>query len=89
MDNKKILLGFLGGMAIGAIAGLLLAPEKGSETRKALQKFASDVADAVEDSLHNAIDGVKENYADVMHKGEDLVEKVAEKIGSDLSGKTT
>ena len=86
MDNTKVLLGFLGGIAIGAIAGILLAPEKGSETRKSLQKLASDVTGAVQDSLHDAMDKVKDKYADVVREGEDLAERAAEKISNAKSG---
>ncbi|RYF85749.1 MAG: YtxH domain-containing protein, partial [Chitinophagaceae bacterium] len=34
MSTSKTLLGLAAGAAIGAVAGLLLAPDKGSETRK-------------------------------------------------------
>lgn len=34
MNTSKVLLGILGGVAVGAIAGILLAPDKGSNTRK-------------------------------------------------------
>ncbi len=36
MKNSTVLLAFLGGVALGAVAGLLLAPDKGAETRKKL-----------------------------------------------------
>ncbi len=75
MDNKKVLLGFLGGLAVGAIAGILLAPDKGSNTRKAIMDMAGDVTDAVENSIHDALDRVKEKYADAVKEGEQLAEK--------------
>ena len=90
MDNTKVLLGFLGGLAVGAIAGILLAPDKGSETRKRLSNMASDVTDAVEEGIHDALDRVKEKYASVVREGEDLAEKAAAHINSakdDLSAK--
>lgn len=34
MNSSKVLLGLLGGIAIGAIAGILFAPAKGAKTRK-------------------------------------------------------
>ena len=34
MNTGKVVLGTLAGLAFGAIAGILLAPEKGSTTRK-------------------------------------------------------
>ena len=34
MKALNIVAAFLGGMAVGAVAGLLFAPEKGEDTRK-------------------------------------------------------
>jgi gas vesicle protein len=34
MSSNNIALGILGGIAAGAIAGILLAPNKGSKTKK-------------------------------------------------------
>lgn len=80
MSNSKVLLALLGGIAVGAIAGILLAPDKGSNTRNALRNMASDLGDALEDSLHEALDKVKDKYADVVQEGEHIVENVAEKV---------
>lgn len=90
MDNKKVLLGFLGGLAIGAIAGILLAPDKGSNTRKAIVDMAGDVTDAVENSIHDALDRVREKYADAVKEGEELAEKAVaamNEMKSEASGK--
>jgi gas vesicle protein len=46
--NKSVsnfLVGFLAGAAVGAIAGILLAPEKGSKTRQNLGKKIKDLSD--------------------------------------------
>lgn len=47
MDTGKAILGVMAGIAVGAIIGVLLAPEKGSDTRKVLlgkgEDFAKDV----------------------------------------------
>jgi hypothetical protein len=46
--NKTVsnfLIGFLAGAAAGAIAGILLAPGKGSETRKNLKNTIRDFSD--------------------------------------------
>ena len=43
MANTKTLLGFLAGAAVGALAGILLAPDKGSETRKKISKKTGDL----------------------------------------------
>jgi gas vesicle protein len=41
-SNTKLVLGILGAVAAGAVIGLLLAPEKGSDTRKKIGHTAND-----------------------------------------------
>ena len=46
--NKTVsnfLVGFLAGAAVGAIAGILFAPEKGSKTRQNIKKKVQDLSD--------------------------------------------
>lgn len=64
MDTKtKVLLGILGAAAAGVIIGMLVAPEKGEETRKRLRKTAGDWADSLshlwERGKHAAEDSAK------------------------------
>ena len=47
--NKKFLSGLLIGAGIGAILGILFAPDKGSETRKKLTRKGEDLADNIKD----------------------------------------
>ncbi|MBA2500979.1 MAG: YtxH domain-containing protein [Chitinophagaceae bacterium] len=41
-SNTKIILGILGAVATGAVVGLLMAPEKGRDTRKKISHTAND-----------------------------------------------
>jgi gas vesicle protein len=43
--KSKVLLGILGAAAAGVVIGLLIAPEKGSDTRKKIKQTAGDWAD--------------------------------------------
>ncbi len=52
MDNsEKSFVAFLVGAAAGAIAGLLIAPESGDNTRKKLNKQADKLMHELEDSF--------------------------------------
>ena len=82
MANTKTLLGFLAGAAVGALAGILLAPDKGSETRKKISKKTGDLGDSLKDSFNEFIDGVKETYSGVKAEAEDVEEKGRIKFNS-------
>ena len=47
MENSKLLLAFVTGAAIGAFAGVLFAPSKGSELRKEIANKAGDLIDTI------------------------------------------
>ncbi len=73
--DSKVLLGLLAGAAIGAIAGILFAPDKGSETRKKIKEGTSDLGDQLKDSFNNFVDNLKDKYQDAKEDVEEMVEK--------------
>jgi gas vesicle protein len=75
MANTKTLLGFLAGAAVGALAGILLAPDKGSETRKKISKKTGDLGDSLKGSFNDFVDGIKETYSTAKAGAEDVEEK--------------
>ena len=69
-NNSKILLGFIAGAAIGGALGILLAPDKGSETRRKIVEKGSDLGDSisslgdtVKDKFNDVVDGVKGTFS--------------------------
>jgi len=52
--KTKILLGVIGGVALGVGIGLLLAPEKGTDLRRKLGDTAGGWADQLSDIFANA-----------------------------------
>lgn len=48
-DNGKIATALLAGLAVGAVVGLLFAPDKGSETRDKINESLSDLGDAIKE----------------------------------------
>jgi gas vesicle protein len=76
MNTKsKIALGILGAAAAGVVIGLLLAPEKGSETRKKIGKTAGGWAD----SLSHLFDRGKEELENLKEKGRAYKSKAEDK----------
>jgi len=69
-DSGKIIGALLLGVAVGAVIGIIFAPEKGSETRKKLMAGAKDLAE-----------DLKENFTDTVNNilnREDATEGIAE-----------
>jgi len=64
MNSTKIIFGILGGVAVGAIAGILLAPEKGSKARKRIigegNNLPEDVKWKAEELYENLMQDAKE-----------------------------
>ncbi len=73
--DSRAVLGFLAGAAIGAIAGILFAPDKGSETRRKISKKSSELGDSLKHSFNDFVDSVKESYSNLKHEGETLADK--------------
>ena len=42
MKNSDVVVGILGGLAVGAILGILFAPDKGSNTRRKIAEKGTD-----------------------------------------------
>jgi gas vesicle protein len=68
-NSTKILLGFIAGAAIGGALGILLAPDKGSETRRKIAEKSSEIGDSIADfgdsvkeKIGDVVDGVKGSF---------------------------
>ena len=76
MSAGKFLAGFIVGGAIGALAGVLLAPKSGEETRQM-------IADSTKDAMRRADETVKQIQtkaddvvSDMQKKGDEIREKL-------------
>jgi gas vesicle protein len=57
--GSKVLLAALAGIGVGIGVGLLIAPAKGSKTRKRLKKRIMGIADLMQDDLSEKINAFK------------------------------
>ena len=76
MSAGKFLAGFLVGGAIGAVAGILLAPKSGEETREMIAKTSSEIYGKTEDSLKEIKEKAEVVVDDLQKKGDELIAKV-------------
>lgn len=84
MKNES-LFALIAGAAIGVAAGVLLAPDKGSETRRKIKEAASEgceIAKAKGSELKKEIDKLKDTLSE---EGEHLKESAKEKILEQLT----
>jgi gas vesicle protein len=56
MNTKKAVLGIVAGVAVGALIGVLFAPEKGSRVRRGIVRKSEDLADALNDKIDQRFD---------------------------------
>jgi gas vesicle protein len=84
MENSKnsfgqVLTALLAGAAIGAVAGMLFAPEEGTKTRKKIAKKAKKMADSLQSTAHNVkekiVDGANQLRNQTNHYGEKADER--------------
>lgn len=79
MSTGKVVLGTLAGLAIGALAGILFAPEKGSKTRKQIMDKGDDYVNEIKSKFDEFVDSLTEKFASTKNDAENLTEKGKEK----------
>jgi gas vesicle protein len=78
MKNNQVILGVLGGLAAGALLGILFAPHKGSKTRKMILNKGEDYAGDLKNKFDSLYDNVTNKYNGVMKDAEEYVSKNVE-----------
>ena len=72
------------GVAIGAAAGLLMAPYSGAKTRRKLVRGGMKVKKNVIDYVENSIDGLRSQFNDkidmIARRGKETINGAAEKV---------
>ncbi|MEX2595053.1 MAG: YtxH domain-containing protein [Anditalea sp.] len=80
MNASKLLLSAIAGVAIGIQIGVLIAPEKGEDTRRKLSKKGDDYLDEINAQINRFIDGVTEKLDKVNKNVSDVGERGKSKV---------
>ena len=83
MNSGKAILGVLAGLAVGAILGILLAPDKGSKTRRQILNKGEDYVDGVKEKYESTKRNVEE-FADEQKTKYDSIKKDLSHAASDI-----
>ena len=62
MSTGKLITGILAGAAVGAVLGVLFAPDKGSETRAKIAQKSGELTDAIKEGYSKVAEAVTNNY---------------------------
>lgn len=80
MKADKIILGVIGGVAVGALLGVLFAPEKGDKTRRKIMNKSNDYADELREKLDTLLGTITNKYEKIWTEGENLISKGNSKL---------
>jgi gas vesicle protein len=79
-STGKMFMGFLIGAAVGAAAGILFAPDKGTATRKKIAKKAKEAGDTVKDTVSEQFEDLKEFVSEKLGKMKKKVSDLEETV---------
>lgn len=80
MSAGKFLAGVIVGGAIGAIAGIILAPQSGEETRELLNDASKDIVKKTDKTVKEIQDRADVVVSDLQKKGDEIMDKIQDLI---------
>ena len=84
MSTTKLVKAVIAGAAVGAILGILLAPDKGEKTRKKISNKGTDFKDTLKSKFNDFVDNISGKFEHLKEKGKDALETKIES-GKDMA----
>ncbi len=88
MKPVNAVLGFIAGLSIGALFGVLYAPQKGSTTRKRIARKGAEYGDELKDKFSESVEGIKDTYTSTKKDATEWVDKAKDKTESYIKDAT-
>ncbi len=76
MSAGRFLAGFVVGGVLGAVAGILLAPQSGEETRELLSDTSKDMIKKTDKTVKEIQQKADIAVSDMQKKGDEIMEKI-------------
>jgi gas vesicle protein len=73
MESSKVVLGVIGGVAVGALLGVLFAPDKGSKTRKKIMETGKNYSNDLKEKFEGLYQDVADKYESLLTEAKSLV----------------
>jgi len=75
MSKTNILISVIIGSFIGALLGVLYAPEKGEKTRKQIAKKSDEYSDLVKSEFDDFVKSMRKKYESALDDTEEIINK--------------
>ncbi|MFA9187745.1 YtxH domain-containing protein [Flavobacterium sp. FBOR7N2.3] len=87
MKTNKVILGVIGGLATGAILGVLFAPNSGKNTRKKIADKSKTLKDNTKKDLDKLMQKLDEKYQSVSETANKFLHEGKAKIENEIAKK--
>lgn len=82
MKPSNLITGIVSGLAVGAILGILFAPDKGCNTRRKIAKKGGDLKDSIKDGIDSLVSSAENKYEEFTSKVENVIDESKSRFGN-------